>query len=44
MMKTQSRPQTIRDVMQEAMDRFDPKKVMAELEKERPSLDAQIKE
>ena len=34
---------TVRDVIQDAIDIFDPKQVMVELEKEAPSLDGQIK-
>jgi hypothetical protein len=37
-------PKTKRDVIQAVLNNFDPRKVLAELERERPSFDGQIKE
>jgi hypothetical protein len=34
---------TVRDVIQEAMNNFDPQKVLADLDKQNPSLDGQIR-
>jgi len=42
-MFSETGPKTVRDVIQEALNNFDPQKVLADLEKEKPSLDGRIR-